>query len=127
MNHSDALSESGGTNGELTILRAGHVLTMGPAGDITDGAVAFSSSDGLIRAVGECASVLTQFPDATVIDDDRDIVTPGFVNTHDHLSEGLISGMGETMSLYEWAQRLIVPALRHMTRQMARTLNGHYR
>jgi 5-methylthioadenosine/S-adenosylhomocysteine deaminase len=36
------------------------------------------------------------------------------------LSEGLISGMGETMSLYEWADRLIRPVLQHLNREMAR-------
>jgi 5-methylthioadenosine/S-adenosylhomocysteine deaminase len=107
-------------SGEVTLLRAGHVLTMGPAGDITDGAVAFSASDGLICAVGDYPSVSAAFPSATTIGDSRDIVTPGFVNAHDHLSEGLISGMGETMSLYEWAARLINPVLRHLTRDLAR-------
>lgn len=108
------------SNGEATVLRAGHVLTMGRAGDITDGAVAFSRADGLILAVGDYSSVSGAFPGATTIGDSRDIVTPGFVNAHDHLSEGLISGMGETMSLYEWAARLINPVLRHLTRELAR-------
>ena len=106
--------------GKATVLRAGHVLTMGPAGDITDGAVAFSAADGLIRAVGDYPSVSAAFPGATTIGDSRDIVTPGFVNAHDHLSEGLISGIGETMSLYEWAARLINPVLRCLTRELAR-------
>src|SRR5215470_11704266 len=108
-------------DGDVSIVRAGHVLTMAPTGDITDGAVAISGADGLIRAVGDYARVRIAFPDATVIGDSRDIVTPGFVNAHDHLSEGLISGMGETMSLYEWAERLIKPVLRQLTRDMART------
>ncbi len=112
----DALSNGG----EVTVLRAGHVLTMGPAGDITDGAVAFTAADGLIRAVGDFPSVSGAFPAAAIVGDSRDIVTPGFVNAHDHLSEGLISGMGETMSLYEWAARLINPVLRHLTRELAR-------
>jgi 5-methylthioadenosine/S-adenosylhomocysteine deaminase len=105
---------------EVTVLRAGHVLTMGSAGDITDGAVAFTAADGLIRAVGDYPGVSAEFPGATTVGDSRDIVTPGFVNAHDHLSEGLISGMGETMSLYEWAARLINPVLRHLTRELAR-------
>ena len=105
---------------DITVVRAGHLLTMGPAGDITDGAVAFGEQDGLIRAVGEYAAVRTGYPDATTVGDSRSIVTPGFVNAHDHLSEGLISGMGETMSLYEWAERLIKPVLRQLTRDMAR-------
>jgi cytosine/adenosine deaminase-related metal-dependent hydrolase len=93
---------------------------MGPAGDIADGAVAFSAADGLIRAVGDYPSVSAAFPVARTVGDNRDVVTPGFVNAHDHLSEGLISGMGETMSLYEWAARLINPVLRHLTRDLAR-------
>jgi 5-methylthioadenosine/S-adenosylhomocysteine deaminase len=93
---------------------------MGLAGDIIDGAVAFSAADGLIRAVGDYASVSAAFPAAMTIGDSRAIVAPGFVNAHDHLSEGLISGMGETMSLYEWAARLINPVLRHLTRELAR-------
>ena len=107
-------------DGDVSIVRAGHVLTMAPAGDITNGAVAVSGADGLIRAVGDYASVRTAYPDAAVIGDSRDIVTPGFINAHDHLSEGLISGMGETMSLYEWAERLIKPVLRKLTRDTAR-------
>jgi cytosine/adenosine deaminase-related metal-dependent hydrolase len=92
---------------------------MGPAGDIVDGAVAFSSADGLIRAVGDYHAVRAAFPDATVVGDQHDILVPGFVNAHDHLSEGLISGIGETMSLYEWQERLIRPVGPHLTRAMA--------
>ena len=106
--------------GPVTIVRGGHVLTMGPAGDIADGAVAFSEPDGIIRAVGEYASVHESFPGVVAIGDSRDIVVPGFINAHDHLSEGLISGIGETMSLYEWAERLIRPVGPHLTREMAR-------
>ena len=120
MSSSASSREALPSSGELTVLRAGHVLTMGPAGDIADGAVAFTAGDGLIRAVGDYTSVSAAFPMARTIGDSRDIVTPGFVNAHDHLSEGLISGMGETMSLYEWAARLINPVLRHLTRELAR-------
>lgn len=105
---------------DVTVVRAGHVLTMSPAGDISDGAVAFSEAGGLIREVGDYASVRAAFPDAVTIGDSRDIVVPGFVNGHDHLSEGLISGIGETMNLYEWQERLIRPVLPHLNREMAR-------
>ncbi len=106
--------------GSVTIVRGGHVLTMGPAGDITDGAVAFSEPDGVIRAVGDYPSVRRAFPGVAAVGDGRDIVVPGFINAHDHLSEGLISGIGETMNLYEWAERLIRPVGPHLTREMAR-------
>jgi 5-methylthioadenosine/S-adenosylhomocysteine deaminase len=59
-------------------------------------------------------------PAALPVGDSRDILVPGLVNAHDHLSEGLISGIGETMSLYEWQERLIRPAGPHLSREMAR-------
>jgi 5-methylthioadenosine/S-adenosylhomocysteine deaminase len=105
--------------GPVTLARAGHVLTMGPAGDIADGAVAFSQADGLIRAVGRYSTVRAAFPQAVAVGDGRDILVPGFINAHDHLSEGLISGIGETMNLYEWQEHLIRPVGPHLTREMA--------
>ncbi len=112
--------DSARDGGLVTVARAGHVLTMGPKGDIADGAVAFDGADGLIRAVGGHSTVRAAFPEASTVGDSRDVLVPGLVNAHDHLSEGLISGIGETMSLYEWQQRLIRPVGPHLTREMAR-------
>jgi cytosine/adenosine deaminase-related metal-dependent hydrolase len=111
--------DPGPDHGPVTLARAGHVLTMGPAGDIADGAVAIDQSDGVIRAVGQYSSLRAAFPQAVTVGDSRDILVPGFINAHDHLSEGLISGIGETMSLYEWQERLIRPVGPHLTREMA--------
>ena len=55
-----------------------------------------------------------------MVGDDRDIVLPGFINGHDHLSEALISGLGETLNLYEWIEHLIRPVLPHLDAEMAR-------
>ena len=104
----------------VTIARAGHVLTMGPAGDIRAGAVAIDTVSGLIREVGDYATVRAAFPEAATVGDERDILVPGFINAHDHLSEGLISGIGETMNLYEWQERLIRPVGPNLNREMAR-------
>jgi 5-methylthioadenosine/S-adenosylhomocysteine deaminase len=104
----------------VTIARAGHVLTMGPLGDITDGAVAIDAASGLIGEVGDYATVRAAFPGAATVGDERDILVPGFINAHDHLSEGLISGIGETMNLYEWQERLIRPVGPNLNREMAR-------
>jgi 5-methylthioadenosine/S-adenosylhomocysteine deaminase len=87
-----------------TVVRGGHVLTMGPAGDVAGGAVAFAR----------------RFPGAEVVGDDLGVVLPGLVNAHTHLSEALIPGMGEDLTLFEWGARLVTPAGRHLTREMAR-------
>ncbi len=101
-----------------TVVRGGHVLTMGPAGDLTGGAVAFA--DGQVLAVGPFAEVADRFPGAEVVGDDQGVVLPGLVNGHTHLSEALICGMGEDLTLFEWGERLVTPVGRHLTREMAR-------
>jgi 5-methylthioadenosine/S-adenosylhomocysteine deaminase len=101
-----------------TVVRGGHLLTMGPAGDLADGAVALAA--GQVLAVGPFAEVAGRFPEAEVVGDDRGVVLPGLVNAHTHLSEALIPGMGEDLTLFEWGERLVGPAGRHLTREMAR-------
>jgi 5-methylthioadenosine/S-adenosylhomocysteine deaminase len=106
------------TFGAVTIIRARHVLTMGPLGDVLDGAVAFDDG-GTITAVGTFADVQAQFPDADVIGDEHGIVTPGFVCTHTHFSEAFTCGMGEDMGLVEWLNAVVLPVNPFWTVEMA--------
>jgi 5-methylthioadenosine/S-adenosylhomocysteine deaminase len=78
-------------------------LTMGPAGDLAAGAVAFAS--GEVLAVGPFDELARSFPDAEVVGDDREVVLPG---------------LGEELTPFEWATRIVVPAGRHLTAEMAR-------
>jgi len=82
---------------------------MGPAGAIREGAVAFGT-DGAITAVGPAEDLIARSPDSEVIGDGNGIVLPGFVNAHTHLTEGLITGMGETALLWEWFERVVNPS-----------------
>jgi 5-methylthioadenosine/S-adenosylhomocysteine deaminase len=100
------------------LVRAGHVLTMGPAGDFRDGAVAISGET--IAAVGLFADLKTRYPDAKVVGDAHGIVTPGLVNAHTHMSEALLPGMAEHLSLWLWGTRLLLPTMPHITAEMAR-------
>ena len=94
---------------DLTIVRGAWALTMGPAGAIREGAVAFDDS-GAIVAVGKADELIAANPEAEVIGDGNGIVLPGFVNAHTHLTEGLITGMGETAVLWEWFERVVNPS-----------------
>jgi 5-methylthioadenosine/S-adenosylhomocysteine deaminase len=104
--------------GSVTVVRGGYVLTMGRDGDLVDGAVAFA--DGEILAVGPFAEVAARYPDSAVVGDDRGVVLPGLVNAHTHLSEALIPGMGEELTLLEWLAAIVIPVGRHLTADMAR-------
>lgn len=101
----------------VTLIRGGHVLTMGPAGDLRDGGVAIAN--GEIVAVGSFRDLRSLHPEAEVVGDDRSVVTPGLVNGHTHLSEALIPGMGEDLTLQVWTDRIVGPAGRHLDREMA--------
>jgi 5-methylthioadenosine/S-adenosylhomocysteine deaminase len=102
----------------ITLVRAGHVLTMGPLGEIIDGAVVIT--DELITDVGVFAELGRKYPAAQVVGDAYGIVVPGLVNAHTHMSEALIPGMAENLSIWVWGARLITPAMAHLTREMAR-------
>ncbi|HET7518602.1 MAG TPA: amidohydrolase family protein, partial [Actinomycetes bacterium] len=103
---------------QVVVVRGGQLLTMGPAGDLEDGAVAFAG--GEVLAVGPFAEVAARFPGAEVVGDAYGVVLPGLVNAHTHLSEALLCGMGEDLTLLEWLDAIIAPASRHLTREMAR-------
>jgi len=103
-------------SGSVTIVRGAWVLTMGPAGALRDAAVAFDG-DGRIIATGKPDELLAVNPGAAVVGDGNGIVLPGFVNAHTHLTEGLITGMGETAVLWEWFNRVVNPSGEIITRE----------
>ena len=107
-----------GAVGKISVVRGQHVLTMGAAGDLEGGAVAFAG--GEVLAVGPFPELAARFPDAEVTGDGHGVVLPGLVNAHTHLSEALLPGLGEDLTLLEWLDRISAPAGRHLTREMAR-------
>lgn len=110
------IDEAPGAGSGVTIVRGAWVLTMGPEGALRDAAVAFDES-GAITGVGVAANLLAVNPGAKVVGDGNGIVLPGFVNAHTHLTEGLITGMGETAVLWEWFERVVNPSGVSITRE----------
>ncbi|MFJ4220408.1 amidohydrolase family protein [Curtobacterium luteum] len=105
-----------------TLIRGGWVLTAAPASSSTpaairDGAVLLDGAR--VAAVGTYAELAAAHPDAVVRGGAHDVVTPGFVNTHGHFSEGLITGIGSQYTLWEWLQELISHVNPVMTRDKA--------
>ena len=100
-----------------TLIRGRFVLTSSAAGLLRDAAVRVE--DGTIAEVGAWDEARVRHPAAEVVGDGTGIVLPGLVNTHGHFSESLVTGMGETLTLLEWIQRLVAPVAPHLTRRMA--------
>jgi 5-methylthioadenosine/S-adenosylhomocysteine deaminase len=101
----------------VRLIRADHVLTCGPAGDLRAGAVAVS--EGRILDVGPFDRLRAAHPAAPVEGDGSGILIPGLVNCHGHFSEGLVTGIGETHTLWEWFVHVTSPIETHLTREMA--------
>jgi len=90
---------------------------MAPGAELVrDGAVVIAGS-GSIAAVGRSSELVATFPDAEVVGDGNGIVMPGMVNAHTHLTESLIAGMAEDATLGEWADRVVVPSAKVITRE----------
>jgi cytosine/adenosine deaminase-related metal-dependent hydrolase len=104
----------------MELVRGAWVLAMAPdRALVRDGAVALGL-DGTIAAVDPFEELRRRFPDAEVAGDGYGIVLPGFVNAHTHLTEGLLPGMGETATLWEWLERVINPTARVLDREDVR-------
>lgn len=99
------------------LVRARHVLTSGPAGHVRDGAVAVRA--GRIAAVGPWSQLRRDYPDAEVVGDGTGILIPGLVSCHGHFSEGLVTGIGETHTLWEWFVHVVGPIEPYLTREVA--------
>lgn len=102
--------------GRVTVLTGGTVVTMDPDRRVLDGgAVAFSAEPGELLAVGTAAEVGAGFPEAEIVDCAGQAVLPGFVNTHTHLFQTLLKGLGDDRVLSDWFTAMTGPSAVELT------------
>ncbi|WP_240181806.1 amidohydrolase family protein [Nocardioides sp. 616] len=99
----------------VTLLRGAWVMAPEP---VRDGAVAIRGNE--IVAVGRWTDLRAAHPDADVRGSAHDLVLPGFVNTHGHFSEGLLTGIASHFTLFEWLHALIEQVKPHTDARVAR-------
>ncbi|MBL8055745.1 MAG: amidohydrolase family protein, partial [Anaerolineales bacterium] len=80
---------------------------------IADGALAIR--DGRLLAVGPTAEVASQFSASRTLDGQGRALFPGLVNTHTHLFQSAVKGLGEDMGVEAWVQAVTFPTARAMT------------
>jgi cytosine/adenosine deaminase-related metal-dependent hydrolase len=101
----------------VTVLSGATVVTMDPARRVlTDGAVAFSSTDGSILAVGPSAVVREQYPGAEVVDCAGSVVCfRGSTTRTPHLFQTLLKGLGDDRVLSDWFTTITGPSAVELT------------
>ena len=97
------------------ILSGGWVVTMNDRREILDDASVLVVGDR-IEAIGTLSTLRQRNPEARVIDCTDSIIIPGMVNTHTHLFQTLLKGLGDDMPLRRWFACMTAPAAVHLTR-----------
>lgn len=99
------------------LVRNGIIVTVNKTREIIwNGAMAVN--DGKILEIGECDAVCGRYKEAgKVIDATGKVIYPGFVNTHTHLFQSLLKGLGDDMILSQWLRTMTFPAAEHLTEE----------
>lgn len=83
---------------------------------IFDGAIAIKKDK--IVDIGKTASILEKYECAKkLIDADGKIIFPGFINTHNHLFQTLLKGLGDDMVLKDWLATMTFPAAKYISKE----------
>lgn len=98
-----------------TVLAGGLVITMNAERDLLADASVCVVNDRIVE-VGPTNAVLSRRADAEILDCHGKIVLPGMVNTHTHLFQTLLKGLGDDMVLRKWFACMTGPAAVHLTR-----------
>jgi 5-methylthioadenosine/S-adenosylhomocysteine deaminase len=92
-----------------SLLAGGTIITMNPSREvIPDGAICVR--DDRIHEVGPRIELARKYPDARSHDCSGRLIFPGLINTHNHLFQSLLKGLGDDMSREEWGLRVVIPS-----------------
>ena len=82
---------------------------------VRDGAIAVAGES--IVAVGQCAEIIAQFPEAPVRDVGEAAILPGLVNAHSHLELTAMRGLldAEESDFFAWLRKLTIARLERMS------------
>ncbi len=98
------------------ILADGWVVTMNPQRDVLEEASILIVGD-TIAAIGTRQKLMAQNPECEVIDCREAIIIPGMVNTHTHLFQTLLKGLGDDMVLKKWFTCMTGPSAVELTEE----------
>jgi 5-methylthioadenosine/S-adenosylhomocysteine deaminase len=106
------------------ILSDAWLITMNERREVLEGASVCVEQDR-IAAVGTREALKQRFPEAELIDCKGRIVMPGMVNTHTHLFQTLLKGLGDDMVLKKWFTCMTGPSAVHLTAEDAHVAALH--
>jgi 5-methylthioadenosine/S-adenosylhomocysteine deaminase len=97
-----------------TLLVDGTIITVDPERRILTDTAIYVEADR-IREIGPADGLRKTYPSAEVIDCRGRVITPGLVNTHTHLFQTLLKGLGDDMMLKDWFTCMTGPSAAALT------------
>ncbi|MBH8003164.1 amidohydrolase family protein, partial [Clostridioides difficile] len=80
---------------------------------IFDGALVVK--DNKIADIGNSKEIESKYTDVKkIIDAKGKVLFPGFINTHNHLFQTLLKGLGDDMVLKDWLETMTFPAANYL-------------
>lgn len=96
-----------------TLILGGYLVTVDEADrEYPDGALAIR--DGRLVAVGPTAEIAHRYEASNVINASGKCIFPGLVNTHTHLFQTFMKGLGEGIHVHEWLKVVTTPGILQM-------------
>src|SRR5580693_2100201 len=90
------------------------LITMNERREVLESASVCVEKDRIV-AVSTRKDLEKRFPSAEIVDCKGRIVMPGMVNTHTHLFQTLLKGLGDDMVLKKWFTCMTGPSAVHLT------------
>ncbi|MFN8455948.1 MAG: amidohydrolase [Anaerolineae bacterium] len=90
------------------------IVTMNPRREIIEDGAIYVSGER-IGAVGLAADLQHKYPQAEVVDCTGRVIIPGMVNTHTHLFQTLLKGLGDDRPLTDWFTSMTTPSAVELT------------
>jgi 5-methylthioadenosine/S-adenosylhomocysteine deaminase len=101
---------------DLLIL-GGTIVTARPDGlVIDDGGIAIAGQD--IVEIATRGDIADRYAASRTIDATGTLIFPGLVDTHTHLYQTLLKGLGDDLPLMEWLDACTLPSIPHLTPRM---------
>ena len=98
---------------DLLILGGTIVTARGDGLLVADGAIAIRGES--IEALGSRQELDGRFEARRTLTADGQIIFPGLVDTHTHLYQTLLKGLGDDLPLMEWLDACTLPSIPHPT------------
>ena len=106
------------------ILADAWLITMNKGREVLEAASVCVEKDRIV-AVSTRQDLEQRFPAAEIVDCNGRIVMPGMVNTHTHLFQTLLKGLGDDMVLKKWFICMTGPSGVHLTPEDAHVAALH--